>query len=465
MAFAKQDLIVIGAGTAGITALTEALALGVGHITLIDRETELGGECANFACVPTKALLTGMRHLKRIREKAPLYGISIPEKQIHIDFAALSQKVTDVIGKDDYDFMRDPRMSILHGNAQFLNLNGAGHTVRVNDLVLEAPHVIVATGTSPKIPEIAGLSASGYWTFRDASRAKTLPKSMIILGAGPVGVEFAQIFQNLGVAVTLVSNSPGILPKEEPELAEMLSETLAADGVEILGNLQAVSAQGENGRQLALTLQDKSGNSIVKTAEILLLATGTTPNIADLNLDAIGVTSNVKTGITVNAEMETSIPGIWAVGDVTGPYRFTHSADYQAVIAVFNAFLNAHRTVDYHAIPWGIYTEPSLAHVGLTEALARKDFPNLTIITAQANEVTRNRIESESVGMVKLIIDQDTDMLVGGHLLAPDAEDMAHFLLLAIQQRIPVSALRNLMFIYPSKAQLIQKALDKLPIE
>jgi pyruvate/2-oxoglutarate dehydrogenase complex dihydrolipoamide dehydrogenase (E3) component len=334
----------------------------------------------------------------------------------------------------------------------------------MGDRQIRGRKIIIATGSEPVIPGIEGLTEMGYITYQQATHLATLPESLLILGGGPVGVEFAQLFQCLGVQVTLLQKGNRLIENEEPEISDRIKAVLEQDGVNVQTGCNIDAARCEirkhQGKQLKCLRTDTQGKEALFSAEEILVAVGMKPRFNALNLEAAGVQAD-RHGITVNGELQTSNPNIWAVGDVVGPFEFTHLADYQAVIAVHNALRDAHEVVDYRGLGWAVFTEPTVAHVGLTEVEARKEYGNLDIIQSSTDEVSRYRIESEPEGLIKLLVDAKTQQLVGAHLLASNAGDIAHMLMLAIRNHMTAQQLLDVVYIYPAKAQLIQKVLEK----
>lgn len=450
------DLVVIGGGSVGLTAVQEALTLDCRRIALVEKE-DLGGECAHFACVPTKTLLTAARDLEMIREHAPLYGIHA--ESVVFNFQELMRKKQEIVTEGGYDFLNDPRVTLIRGNGRFISED----TLEVAGQTLRSKRFLVATGSSPKLPDVEGLreglSGGLCISYREATQLERLPKSIAIIGGGAVGVEFSQAFAVFGGKVTLIEHNPTLLGNEEPEIVQALCDSLRRSGVSILTGASVERVIRVNGHKMVFLKQE--GDTFGIEAEVVLCATGTRPNIEGLGLEAAGVAFNER-GIVVNDEMRTRNPRIWAAGDVTEGYKFTHVGDYEAEIAVQNAlFPGLHQTPDCRAMAWAVFTEPALAHVGLTEARARLEYRNVAVVSAQVSEVSRYRIESAKAGLVKLVIDADTHRLLGGHLLAPEADDLAHMLIVAIHNRLKVQDLVPMFYIYPARAQLIQKALEK----
>ncbi|MEB3286343.1 MAG: NAD(P)/FAD-dependent oxidoreductase [Vampirovibrionales bacterium] len=468
------DFILIGGGTASLAALSELLERLQSNsqirIALVDKQEELGGECALNACVPTKTLLSAARYIQLLKGKMAPYGIQ--NIRYDFDFKALGEKVDQVIHDGGYDFLNDKRVEWIQGEARFISANTLSVKTKNGLLQLSSERILLATGAVPVIPPIEGLEEVGYLTYREATHLSVLPKSLMVLGAGPVGVEFSQMFQTLGVQVTLLQKGERLLENEEPEISAAIQQILEKQGVVVVTGCDIDKAT------CALLQKDKSqsscdlksiqanvqtGNSQASKrfeAEEILLAVGMRPNLDSLNLHEAGIDFS-KEGIAVNGEMKSANPNVWAVGDVVGQYQFTHVADYQAVIAAHNMLEKDKRTVDYTGLGWAVFTEPTIAHVGLTQAEAEEQGIMVDTIMVSTELVSRYRIESEKKGFLKLIVARQSKLVLGGHFFCTHADDIAHMLMLAVRNRMRVEQLLDVLYIYPAKAQLVQKALEK----
>lgn len=455
------DLIVIGGGTAGITAVDEALirfdAAGRrdARIALVEKH-QLGGECAHYACVPTKTMLTAAKQLKTLTRLCGEYGVMA--ESIRFDFARLMAKKEAVIREGGYPVLDDPRVSLFHGGAAFVSPD----TVEVDGQLLEGRRIIIATGARPAVPAIDGLDKVDFLVFRDATALTELPESLIILGGGAVGVEFAYMFSIFGVEVTLIEHGPRLLKREEPEISRALRANLEHHGVQVYTNCRVEHVE-QTDRIKKVVFKD-NGELMSLNAMELLVATGTRPDYGGLNLEAAGVALGDRGVIRVDEYLRTGNPLVYAIGDAVGPYRFTHTADYQAEIAVRHALGIPTAGVDYHAVPWAVFTEPTVGHAGITEEQARKQFEPVVTLMADASEVSRYRIESQEEGLIKLVVHGGNHRLLGGHVFAVQGEEIAQMIALAIQHQMTVPELLSVIYIYPARSQLLQKALEKYPV-
>lgn len=445
---ATYDLIVIGGGAAGSTVAFDAVRRGV-RVALVE-EWKLGGTCLNAGCDPTKTLVRSAEvlHLARTADR---FGLTVTDPRA--DWPAVRARVEGVIdtirGGDGEANVRDAGIDLYSDHARFVS----EREVVVGGNILTGDRFVIATGATTSSPDIDGIETVGYITNLDVPSLDALPESLIVVGGGPVAVEFAQIFVRFGVEVTVLASRDQILPKEEPELARALSEILKSEGIRIETGARASDARVERGQKvLAWDTEDSSGS--VAASEILI-ATGRRPNVRKLGLEAAGVAFSDR-GIEVDVTMRTSVPAIWAVGDVTGIYPFTHAADYQARIAEHNAFATgAVRRADYRVMPWTTFTDPELARVGLTEAEAMAGGYAVVTATVAFDELPRAITSDQRLGCVKLVVDRATHQILGGHILAAHAGELLGEVALAMRNRLPISAISDTIHSYPTMSEAV----------
>ena len=453
----KYDLVVIGGGTAGLVAASGAANLGA-RTALIERH-RLGGECLWTGCVPSKALI-GSARIADLMKRTVEFGIAGRPAEP----AALSG-VLDSVRKvrervqphDDPERFRGLGVDVLEGtSAQFL----AADRVRADDRVLRGRRFLIATGSRPVIPAIAGLEQAGYYTHESAFEDPALPGSVVILGAGPIGIEFAQAYVRVGVKVTLVEMAPGILPAEDRELAAALEKRLRAEGIEILAGQRAISAERRNGQAALRVVPNDRPEAEARevSAERIFVAAGRTANVAGLGLEMAGVEAD-SDGVRVDRKLRTTRRHIFAAGDVTGGLRFTHVADHEARSVLRNALFPGGSRVDYSAVPWAIFTDPTLARVGLTEEEARARHGRIRVYRYDTADLDRVITDREAGGLVKLITD-GRGRLVGGHVLAPSAGTMIVEVALAMRHGLKISDLSSLVHPYPTMSEGIRRTAD-----
>jgi pyruvate/2-oxoglutarate dehydrogenase complex dihydrolipoamide dehydrogenase (E3) component len=460
----RYDLLVVGGGTAGLVASAGAASLGA-RTALVEKE-RLGGECLWTGCVPSKALI-GSARIADALGRAAEFGLadergegagSRPDGRGST--AGVLESVRAVRARvqphDDPERFRRLGVEVLEGTpARFLSPN----RVQAGDRVLEGRTIVIATGSRPAIPPVEGLAETGFYTHETAFEEEALPRSVVVLGAGPIGVEFAQAYGRLGVEVTLVEMAPRILPNEDAELAEQLR----AEGVQVLTGMATTSAE-RSGSEAVLKLAAADGSARepdavhAVSAERLFVATGRRPNIEGLGLEEAGVVTG-RDGIRVDGRLRTSRRHIFAAGDVTGGLRFTHVADHEARSVLRNALFPFGRRVDYSVVPWAVFTDPPLARVGLTEEEARDKHGEVRTYRYDTTTLDRVITDREAGGLVKLITDR-RGRLLGGHVLAPSAGTMIMEVALAMRHGLGIADLSTLIHPYPTMSEGIRRAAD-----
>jgi pyruvate/2-oxoglutarate dehydrogenase complex dihydrolipoamide dehydrogenase (E3) component len=447
------DVIVIGGGAAGLTASAYGGQMGK-RVALIEQE-HTGGDCTWTGCVPSKALLKIARVAHTLRT-AGRYGLR-PAAPV-VDMTCVRDHIAGIIDgiyqhETPAAFARQHGMEVIIGAAQFLD----AHNVAVDGRRLSAKKFVIASGALPAVPPVPGLAQVPYLTHRTLFQLDALPARLLIMGAGPVGVEMAQAFARLGSAVTLIA--PDFLPREEPETVALLRQVLAAEGVHLIE--ATVTAAAPAGPGVTLTLD--SGPAA--HGDALLVAVGRTPNLAGLRLERAGVHST-PAGIPVNAWLQTNQPHIYAAGDCTVGPKFTHLAGFQGAVAGQNVLLPLFkaRNVPEVFIPRVTFTAPEAGHVGLTEAQARAQYGRrVKTFTLPLTEGDRSAAEAETTGFVKLIY-RDRGTLLGAAVVADRAGEMIALYAAVIQRKLRPADLTALMIPYPTYADVAKKALSGLQI-
>lgn len=446
------DLIAIGGGTAGLVSAAGAAYLGA-RVALVERE-RLGGDCLWTGCIPSKALIASAR-AAQLRRDAGLLGILGKARPVEFETVMTSMRAArEVVSHhDDPARFRAMGVEVVFGPAEFVGAD----TIRVGDRLLRARRIVIATGSHPALPSIPGLAESApltHLTFFDLTAA---PASVAVIGAGPIGVELAQLLQRLGVPVLLLEMSPQILPKEDPPAAAVVRQALERDGVTVHTGVEIQSVVREAGAS-TVAWRGTDGIQHRVTVGQILVAAGRRPNIDGLGLERAGVAWTAK-GITVDARLRTTAPGIWAAGDVSGGLQFTHVADYQARLVVRNALTPFRARADYRAVPWVTYADPEIARVGMTDAEAadariaarawRYDFADLD------RAITDRRRE----GFVKLVATR-RGRLLGATIVGAGAGELIVPVTLAIQRRLPLSALTSFVYPYPTMSEAVLRAAN-----
>lgn len=444
----RYDLAVIGGGTAGLVA--SAVSAGIGAKTALVEQHRLGGECLWTGCVPSKALIRSASVLHTLRRAAD-FGIEVEGGRA--DFGRVMERIRSIIRAiephDSPERFRSLGVDVVEGRARFLSPEEAeagGRRIR-------ARRWLLATGSRTAVPAIPGLEEAGYLTHETVWELRALPESLVVLGAGPIGIELAQAFSRLGSRVTVVGAAAQLLEREDPEIAAVLARQLEREGIRVLLRSKATSVRVEAGEK-AVTV----GDTELRAAEILV-ATGRRPNVEEMGLEALGVEVGER-GVKVDASLRTSASNAWAAGDVAGPYRFTHVADYQARIAAPNALFPLRRKVDYRVVPWCTYTEPEVARVGMTEAEARDAWGDGAGVFRYAHDsLDRALCDGEPDGLTKVVLDPK-GRIVGAHVAGPRAGETIHEAVLAVRHRLKLSDLSGMIHVYPTYPEALKRAAD-----
>ena len=439
------DLVALGGGTGGLVSAAGAAYLGLNPA--IVEKAALGGDCLWTGCVPSKALIASAR-LARGMDRAAGLGLR-PTRERH-DFRAVMERMRAARGTvahhDDPERFRKMGVAVHFGSARFLNES----TVEIEGVGrVQSKRFVIATGAVPSVPPIRGLESSGYWTYETVFDQDELPESMVILGGGPIGVEFAQVFARLGSRVTVLEMAPSILIKEDPDVAAFMHALLVEEGIDVRVGTAAAAVHVEGGR----TVVETNDGSRVETAR-LFVATGRRPCTDGLNLDAAGVRTE-RGAVVVDHHLRTSSRTTWAVGDVTGALQFTHVAEHMAKAALRNAVLPAKTKIRYDNVPWVTFTDPEIAHVGLSEAEA--EAVGGVTYRYGMDDLDRAIVDGSAVGFVKVSADRKGRIL-GATIIAHGAGDLILPLVLAKQHGLGLSQVANTIFPYPTMVEGVKRA-------
>lgn len=445
------DLIIVGGGGGGITAAM--LAHGLGRkVALVDKK-RFGGECTWSGCVPSKSLLHAA-HTVWTARRAGFYTTA-GRTDFSVSGPAVMKSVRNIVSGIYEDekpevFEKMDITALENASIRFID----AHTLELSGKKMSARKFLIATGSSPLVPPIPGLDNVPYYTNENIFSLETLPASLIILGGGPIGIELSQAMNRLGVAVTVIEMAATILIREETELSERLSAILTREGVRLIPGAKVVRAENAGGPAV---VYEKDGAQGRVEADALLVAAGRKPNIEGLALDQIGVAAD-RRGITVDPYLRTTVKNIYAAGDVAGPYQFSHIANYQAIVAVSNAFLPLKKRANYDAVPWCTFTDPELARSGLTEAEAREKYGSrILVYRAEYAKLDRARTECATEGLAKFVCDA-RGKLLGVHILGERAGEVLHEAHAARSLGIPLHKLNDVIHTYPTYSELIRQA-------
>ncbi|SFT71342.1 Pyruvate/2-oxoglutarate dehydrogenase complex, dihydrolipoamide dehydrogenase (E3) component [Actinopolyspora lacussalsi subsp. righensis] len=456
MAEDEVDAVVVGMGPGGEDVAGRLATAGL-RVVGVDNRL-VGGECPYFACVPTKMMVRGAGALAEAGRVPLLAGTA----SVRPDWTPVADRIRDEATTDWDDRVAVRRFEdtggrFVRGLGRLTAPGEVTVTTAEGDRVFRPRRAIVLNpGTDPAVPPIDGLRDTPFWTNREAVRAHSLPGSMVVLGAGPVGMEFAQVFARFGVDTTVVEAAPRVLPGGEPEASESITEVFTAEGITVHTGTSARHVGHHDGR---FTVELDSGES--PSAEQLLVATGRRTDLAALGVGSLGLdeTANI---IAVDERMRAA-DGVWAIGDVTGHGAFTHTSVYQARIAADDILGDGEETADYRAMPGVAFTDPEVASLGLTEDQARRaGFPVHTAITGIPSSARGWIHKAGNEGLIKLVADTERDILLGATVVAPLGGEILGAFTVAVHTQVHLAQLRRMIFAYPTFHRAIEAALDQL---
>lgn len=449
----KYNLVVIGAGTAGLVTAAGAAGLGA-KVALIEKHM-MGGDCLNVGCVPSKALIRAARAISATRE-AEQFGIHIPSG-VTADFPKIMERLrrlrADISPHDSARRFSELGVEVFLGEGRFTGPD----KVQVGSQLLRFDKAVIATGARASAPSIPGLKDVGYLTNETLFSLTELPRRFGVIGAGPIGCEMAQCFARFGSEVFLVEASHGILPREDRDAAEILRASLERDGVRLLCCGKQLSvARDPAGIRLQLNSHTKGYDVLV---DQLLVAAGRRPNVENLGLEAAGVAFDNK-GVQVDDHLRTTQPRIFACGDVCSAYQFTHAADFMARIVIQNALFKGRAKASALTIPWATYTSPEVAHVGLSTKDAEAQGIEIDTFTQDMSKIDRAILDAQTEGFVRVHVKKGTDRIVGATVVAAHAGDLIGELSVAMKGKIGLNALSGAIHPYPTQAEAIRKTGD-----
>ena len=431
---ATHDLVIVGGGTAGLVTAAGAATLGA-RVALVERE-RLGGDCLWTGCVPSKALIAAARN----RQLTGRGG-----------WAEAASWMRDararVAPHDDPERFRAMGVEVIFSRAR---LAGPSR-VETNGRILAAKRIVIATGSSPTAPPIPGLAEVGHLTHVTAFEQETLPPRITMLGGGPIGLEMAQTYARLGARVTVLELLPEVLPNEDPEVGRFIRERLGEEGVTVRTGFGATHVFRDGTEKVICGAQ---GERIV--GDELFVATGRRANTADLDAERAGVALD-RGAVRVNGRLETTRPGIWAAGDVTGGLQFTHVADYMARVVVQNALTPLKTKANYRVVPWVTYTDPEVARVGLTEAEAAARGERALVFRSDFADFDRAIVDGATTGFVKIVTRRNGQIL-GATIVGRGAGELIMELVLAMRFGIPLPKLNGVIHPYPTMSEITRQA-------
>ena len=453
----SYNLVVIGAGAGGLVSAAGAAGVGA-RVALIESHL-LGGDCLTVGCVPSKALLRCAKATAAVRNAAE-FGVRV-KGDVTVDFGFVMERMrrlrASIAPVDSAKrYSEKLGVDVFIGRGRFTGKN----TIEVNGKTLNFTKAVVATGGTAAVPDIPGLEHVPYLTNASIFNLTELPARLGIIGAGPIGLELAQAFQRFGSQVTVFSRSDKILPKEDPDAAEIVYRALLRDGVKFAYNVKYKGVESHGGKPpLTLVIESGSGEQSFEF-DALLVATGRKPAVKGLGLASAGIEYDERLGVKVNDRMQTTNPDVYAVGDVASKYQFTHMSDFGARLVIRNALFFGRDKFSNLIIPWATYTEPEVAHVGLYERdLQEQNIEFMTFIK-EFSDVDRGIVDGETEGFVKIHVKKGSDQILGATIVGGHAGDMISEITVAMQSAMGLGKLANVIHPYPTAAEAIRQCGD-----
>ena len=443
------NLVVVGAGSGGLVAALIAATVKA-KVTLIERH-RMGGDCLNTGCVPSKSLL---RSAKMLSYAARAKEFGLASAQVEFDFAAVMERVQRVIAaiapNDSVERYAGLGVDCVLGDATIVS----PYEVRVGERRITTRNIVLATGGSPFVPPIPGLAEADCVTSDTVWELRELPPRLVVLGGGPIGCELAQAFARFGSAVTQVERNGRLLMREDEDVADVLQAQFAAEGVRVLASHVVERVETENGAK-RLLCRDAAGTAVAIPFDLILVATGRAPNTAGLGLEEVGVALDERGAVAVDEYLRTSVPTIYACGDVAGPYQFTHTASHQAWYAAVNPLFGPLKRfkADYSVIPWTTFTDPEVARVGLNEQDAERQGVAVEATRFHFADLDRALADGEGRGFVKVLTPPGKDRILGATIVGHHAGDLLAEFVVAMKWGLGLKKLMGTIHVYPTLAE------------
>lgn len=449
------DVVVIGSGPGGYVASIRAAQLGA-RVACIERDArEWGGVCLNWGCIPTKTMIASV---ERYHAAKSALKMGVLTGEVSYDFGRImdrKEKIVKALRSGVENLLKSNHVKKIVGVAALTGKNSVEVTLEGGKKeTLTAANIIIATGSRPIIPPVPGLEGEGVWTSDDAVTCKAVPKSMILLGAGAVGLEFGYVFNGLGAECHIVEMMPEIMPLGDAEIAAELKKALTRQGIKFHTSSRLTKVERKDGL-LHATVSGEKGETTL-SAEVILVGAGRRASIQNLGLEALGIAME-KNGIAVNERMQTSVPNIYAIGDVTGKMALAHVASHQGVIAAENA-MGHEAKMDYHTVPSPIFTEPEVSWVGMTEKQAREAGYDVMVGRFPFRPLGKAMAIDQQEGMVKVVSERKYGEILGVHIVGPHASDLIHEAVTAMKLEATVEELMTMVHAHPTLAEAILEA-------
>ncbi|WP_297522010.1 NAD(P)/FAD-dependent oxidoreductase [uncultured Clostridium sp.] len=441
------DFIVLGAGSAGLTVASSCFGLGA-SVLLIEKY-KMGGDCLNTGCVPSKAFLRISHAVKNNTDLSEM-GINTTTEEIDLKVVMdyVQKSIEKIEPKDSKERFESFGIKVLLGDAKLLS----NHEVEINGQVYTSKNIVISTGSRPFIPDIKGLEDIDYLTSENIFKLTTLPKKLLVIGAGPIALELGQGFSNLGSNVHIINKYKRIFTSDDEEVGEYMLERLSKD-LTFHMNTEVLSIT-KVGNEYDVLIRENNNKETIRVNKILL-STGRIPNSENLGLENLGIAMNDKKHINVDLKMKTNIKNIYACGDVTGKFAFTHMAGYEASIVTKNAVLKIPIKANYKKVAWTIFTIPSVTHTGLTEEMAKKEGLFSKKILVNFDNTDRFMIDNEE-GFIKIILDKK-ERVIGATIISSAADELIHSLSILIEMKLKITKFLSIMTPYPMRGNVLKE--------
>jgi pyruvate/2-oxoglutarate dehydrogenase complex dihydrolipoamide dehydrogenase (E3) component len=453
----QYDVAVVGAGSGGLKAASVAKQQGA-RVALLEKN-KIGGECTHTGCIPSKTLLHSAKLFHAMKNAAAL-GLPRADVERALDFAAVMEHVDDIV--QDIYLHEWPIQSqdigvdviVQPSGAQFMN----AHEIQIGEEIIRAEHSIICTGSSPAQPEKAGARALVFLDNENFWEIRELPRSIVFLGGGIIAAELGQALARFGSRVTIIGRNPRFLKAADKDVGALAAEILRREGVRIYTGAEVSFCEALQGGRTRICLEQAGGTKVV-TAEAIFAALGRVPNVSGLRLENAGVEYDTRRGIHTNEYLQTTAKNIYACGDVATQAKFTHTAGYQAVVCVKNILFGNRVVNDLSVLPWAIFMDPEVAHVGLNEEQAREKLGHVQVVRVDAG-IDRFITESQTEGFLKVVLD-DQDRVVGADAIGAHAGEWIQLITLAIKHNLSPQDFSNTIVAYPTHADIVRKAFNK----
>lgn len=449
----NYNLVVIGAGTAGLVTAAAAAGLGA-KVALVERHL-MGGDCLNVGCVPSKTVIASSRILRQVVD-ARGFGINVGKPEVN--FSAVMERMRRLRARisrhDSVKRFTDLGVDVYLGSAEFTNSS----SVLVDGTTLRFRKAVIATGARAVHPSIKGMADAGFLTNETVFALTERPPRIAVVGGGPIGCEMAQAFGRLGSQVFLVHKNNHILDREDPDAAAILQERFDLEGIQLILNSDILEVASRGAEKILQLSAD--GNLRELVVDEILIGVGRAPNVEDLNLESAGVEYDLRAGVKVNDRLQTTNPNVYAAGDICMSYKFTHAADAAARIVVQNALFAGRKKLSALAIPWCTYTDPEIAHVGMYERDAAQKGIAVDTFVRHFRDVDRAVTDGQEEGFVKIHVEKGTDRILGATIVASHAGDLIGQISLAMSAGLGLRAMSGAIYPYPTQGEAIRHVAD-----